>query len=354
MRWAWMLVFSWLALSTGCDGCGGSARTSASKLAPLPYLKGQLHMHSSRSGDSHTAPADVLRWYRELGFDFVVFTDHNRAGPPLRSTAPLVLPGIELTQNLRDCSPPPRPGERCVFHVNGLLFDGTPAFFEPWRPEVLVDRRAVYRQALAAAARAGGLAQLNHPNYHHAVDAALLTTLVREDGLRFFEVANGSRDVENAGDATHPSTEALWDAVLSAGGWLYGTATDDAHHYDDAPAVEAAGETASRPGRGFVMVRATLDRESLRAALLRGDFYASSGVILEKIESGDGTLSIEVAAASPGLHTFSFIGTGGKLVSRTQGRGARCALAHLPAGYLRAVVEDDRGKKAWVQPIRIP
>lgn len=352
MRWPCLLVFAHLGLS-GCDGCRRPASDGTATVSPR-YLKGQLHLHSSRSGDSHTPPEDVVRWYREHGFDFVVFTDHNRPGPPLRSSAPLVFSGIELTQNLRACSPPPRPGDRCVLHMNGLLLDEHAGGLTPWRPEVIGDRRAAYRQALAAGTKAGGLVQLNHPNFHHAVDLSLLTALVREDGLRFFEVANGSSDAGNEGDAAQPSTEALWDGVLSAGGWLYGTATDDAHHYDDAAAVAAAGHPVFPPGRGFVMVRAAPDRDSIRASLLRGDFYASTGVMLERIAVVDGALLVEVGAESTGAHTFSFIGFGGKMIDRVQGRRARVDLTRTPPGYLRAVVEDGQGKKAWVQPIAVP
>jgi hypothetical protein len=351
MRWSCILLFAHLGLP-GCDGCRHPATDETATTSPR-YLKGQLHLHSSRSGDSHTSPEDVVRWYREHGFDFVVFTDHNRGGLPIRSVAPLVFSGIELTQNLRSCSPPPRPGDQCVLHMNGLFLDPKIAGFEPWRPEVVTDRRAAYRQALAAATRAGGLVQLNHPNFHHAVDLALLSTLVREDGLRFFEVANGSSDAGNEGDAAQPSTETLWDGVLSAGGWLYGTATDDAHHYDDAAAVAAAGHPVFPPGRGFVMVRAARERESIRAALLRGDFYASTGVMLERIAIVDNALLVEVGVESEGPHTFSFIATGGRVIARMQGRSARVDLTKTPPGYLRAVVEDSQGKKAWVQPIAV-
>jgi len=324
---------------------------------PARYLKGQLHLHSSRSGDSHTPPSEVVRWYREHGFDFIVFTDHNRAGSLVQSSSPLVLSGVELTQNLRACTPPPEPGEQCLLHVNALFVDQGVTGLDPWRPEGANggdDRLAAYVRAMATAARAGGIAQLNHPNFHHAADAALLTTLAREHGLRFFELANGSVDAGNAGDASHPSTEELWDRVLSSGGWLYGTATDDAHHYFDASEVAAQGQPVFTGGRGFVMVRAALDAGAIRAALLRGDFYASSGVLLERAEVAKDSLIIDVAADSPGPHAFTFIGTGGQVLARADGRSARFALALAPSGYLRAVVEDRQGRKAWVQPIRVP
>jgi hypothetical protein len=348
-----MRGFSLLLLALSLCAC--PRRTVAPSEPPAPrYLKGQLHLHSSRSGDSRTSPDEVVRWYGEHGFDFIVFTDHNRIGLPLRSARPLVLSGIELTQNVSDCTPPPSPGEQCLFHVNALLVDPRAAGFDPWRPEPLGDRLAAYRQGLAAAVRAGGLAQLNHPNFHHGADAALLTALVREHGLRFFEVANGSFDAGNGGDAHYPSTEELWDRVLTAGGSLYGTATDDAHHYADAASVAARGRPVYPGDRGFVMVRATLDEASIRAALLRGDFYASNGVLLSRAEASDGVLHIEVAPASPGSHRLQLIGTGGKTVAEGVGRSASFPLGQVPPGYVRAVVEDEQHRKAWLQPIRVP
>src|SRR5512138_3356608 len=106
MRGCWLLL---LALSL----CACPRGTATPSQAPAPrYLKGQLHLHSSRSGDSRTSPDEVVRWYGEHGFDFIVFTDHSRIALPLRSAGPLVLAGIELTQNVSDCTPPPAPGEQ--------------------------------------------------------------------------------------------------------------------------------------------------------------------------------------------------------------------------------------------------
>jgi hypothetical protein len=339
----------WLLLLVALAGCRPRQVSP-----PLPYLKGQLHLHSSHSGDCQTSPEEVVRWYREHGFDFIVFTDHNYLGPLPPSSSPLVLAGIELTQNLRDCVPPPAPSEQCLFHVNGLLLDPQAKGLAPWRPEPARERRAAYRRAIAAAKQAGGVAQLNHPNFHHAADAALLATLAREDGLRLFEVSNGSFDAGDEGDAQHPSTEELWDRALSAGAWLYGTATDDAHHYFDAERAAARGGPVYPPGRGFVMVRAAREPAAIRAALLRGDFYASTGVLLDRAEVERGVLRIDVAGASPGEHAFRLIGSGGRVLAHGTGKSFRASLANVPSNYVRAVVEDRRGRKAWIQPIRLP
>ncbi|MCA9704664.1 MAG: PHP domain-containing protein [Myxococcales bacterium] len=331
---------------------GSPAADGAARAAPAGpgWLKGQLHLHSNASGDSETPPADVARWYAEHGYDFIVFTDHNRITEIDGPEGLLVFPGIELTQNLEHCEPPPEPGLSCLLHVNGLLVGtDTSAIASvptPERPE----RQALYAHAMAVTEALGGVAMLNHPNFHYAADAALLSALAGQ-GLRMFELANEAVDSNNAGDAAHPSTEALWDAVLSTGARMWGVATDDAHHYDDAEAVRARGELAHVGDRGWVMVRAERDRASIRGALERGEFYASSGVLLSEVAFDGRALRVEVDEASPGPHRFVFIGDGGKVLDRQRGRAARYALPAEHRGYVRVRVADPRGHRAWTQPV---
>jgi hypothetical protein len=300
------------------------------------FEKGALHVHSNHSGDSATPPDAVARWYRAHGFDFIVMTDHNVVttvdGAPL-----LVIPGVELTQNLETCATPPAP---CLLHVNALFVTPPAERRLQWSP-VSTERLELYLDAVAATQRMGGIAQLNHPNFHWAADAALITELARH-GLTLFEVANQSSDVANEGDATHPSTEQLWDAVLATGAQLYGTATDDAHQYDDADAFRAQGHVADTGDHGWVMVHAPHDAEAIRDALARGDFYASTGITLRRIDHSADTLDIEADTDV----TITCIGA---TTTVTRGRSARCA---IPLGsYVRADVTDAAGHRAWVQPV---
>jgi len=316
------------------------------------FLKGQTHAHSSGSGDSATPPAEVLRWYAGRGYDFVVLTDHNHVTVVPADEQPpglLAIPGAELTQNPRRCDPPPEAGLSCLLHVNALFLPDRQSGFVRL-PERGAQRFELFHQAIRATLDAGGLAQINHPNFHYAAGAPLLAALARA-GATFLEVANEAVDSNNAGDARHPGTEALWDAVLSTGATIWGVASDDAHHYRDAAAVRAQGEPVFTGDRGFVMVRARKEAVEIRAAMQRGDFYASNGVLLSLAQRApDGSLAVEVAEASPGPHRITCIGPGGRVLAEVTARSGRCP---PPAGgYVRAVVTDQAGRRAWLQPAR--
>jgi hypothetical protein len=327
----------------------------AGSVAGAPgFLKGQLHLHTSNSGDSATPPADVVRWYASHGYDFIVVTDHNRVTVERSAPSMLVIPGVELTQNVERCVPPPPAGLRCLLHVNAL-FVAPPADGKvPWRPASGDSRFEIYHRALDASRQLGGLAQLNHPNFHYAADAPLIALLAR-DGLSLLEIANRSWDSNDVpADKGLPTSEQLWDAVLTAGGDVFGTATDDAHHYFDARAVGARGDAVFPGDLGFVMVRAAKEPAAIRAAIARGDFYASTGVLLARVERTGDRLAIDVDERSPGVHRFTFVGAGGRALSRAQGRRSAFALAGARGGYVRVVVEDGAGRRAWTQPIRVP
>ncbi|HLK92496.1 MAG TPA: CehA/McbA family metallohydrolase [Polyangia bacterium] len=317
------------------------------------FLKGQLHLHSGNSGDSATPPGEVVRWYEARGYDFIVFTDHDHVTAPPSTPSMLVIPGVELTQNLRRCDPPAPPGHICPLHVNALFVTPPAAGVLPWGLSGGIDRLGRYRRALDTARALGGIAQLNHPNFHDAADAPLVTALAG-DGLALMEIANQAWDSNNDPPDGRPSTEALWDAVLSTGATLYGTATDDAHHYEDAAAARARGEPVFVGDLGFVMVRARKDPAAIREALVQGQFYASTGVVLGRVERTATALEIEVAADAPGPHRFTFIGRNGRLLAASDGRAASFPLAQAAGGYVRAVIRDQRGRRAWVQPVRVP
>jgi len=332
----------------------GACRCSAPPAAVAPrWLKGQLHAHTNGSPDCRTTAERVLERYSELGFDFVVLTDHNvatiRPGEDDRR-ALKVLPGIELTQNLRTCTPDW--AEPCPIHMNALLV-GPGAGFVPSADGV--SRVSAYAHAAAWGRAHGAILQLNHPNYGFAADTDVIAALVADHGVALLEIANRGPDVGNEG-GDGPSTEVMWDQVLSRGLKVWGTATDDAHQYDDAAEVRARGGLPSLPGLGWVRVWAVNEADAIRQALVEGRFYASTGVELSKAGPDDTrtSLVVEVDSRSQGEHRFTVIGKGGKVLQRSVGRSVRFSMIGQSGGYVRALVEDARGMKAWVQPVLLP
>jgi hypothetical protein len=339
------------------------AAAAAAPAGPVGYLKGSTHVHTAHSGDSKTPIDDVIAWYVAHGYDFVVLTDHNRVTDYTGSAPLVVLRGIELTHNPARCEPPPPEVDgKCRIHVNGIglsasaaaaaAAEARPPALE-WKNGASELRVDMYQAAFDKTRELGGIIQVNHPTWHWGVDGALLAELSRR-GAVLVEIANMGFQKWNGGDEKHAGAEAVWDDALGRGALVWGVASDDAHDYDDlADERQAAGARVYPPGGGWVMVRAERNPEAIRAALERGHFYSSTGVTLERAEVYGGALDVAVAAASPGRHQIAFVGPGGAMLERIEGRAAKFSLARLRKGYLRAVVTREDGARAWVQPIRI-
>ena len=147
---------------------------------------------------------------------------------------------------------------------------------------------------------------VNHPNFGWAVTVEDLMDL---RGEKFFEVYNGHPLVHNDGDSLHPSTERIWDIILthrltSGQDIVYGIAVDDAHHYTQ------RDSTVANPARGWVMVQASvLVADTIVAAMEAGTFYASTGVVLEDMTYSDARLAFRVVGEPDVTYVTQFIGT---------------------------------------------
>lgn len=328
------------------------ASSAATPDAPEVWLRGSTHVHAKASGDSSEPNANVIAWYEDHHYDFIVLTDHNRVSEldqasdtrgqiTLRDAHAglIVFSGIELTHNPVGCVPVGDRSRNCRIHVNLLGPTARPGGRLEWAERRSHARIDMYRAALNAQATLGGIAQLNHPQWLWGMTPELLAELARR-GIHLVEIANSAFSKWNLGDATHPSTEALWDAALLRGARLWGTASDDAHDY--------TGHGKYPAGGGWVVVHARREPRAILDALAAGHFYASNGVVLERAGVEGGALVVGVDPAQAGTYTIDFI-ENGKRVESITGRGARRAVP--AAGYLRAVVQRDDGKRAWVQPV---
>jgi len=317
-------------------GIGLSIQTVAAQSTPAPrWYKGNTHTHTLNS-DGDSSPDEVARWYREHGYHFLVMTDHNfltsvdglnaLLGADERF---LILPGEEVTDGV----------DRKPLHVNGLAVE---SLVQPQGGGTIAE--AIQRN-VDAIREARGVPHLNHPNFGWAVTAA---DIIKVKNDKLFEVYNGHPQVNNLGGGDAQSLEDMWDAVLSSGKLLYGLATDDAHHFKRSGDPSAAG-----PGRGWVMVRAPrLGGREILAALEGGEFYASTGVVLDDVQVTSTRYSITIAVEGTSRYTTCFIGKNGRVLQTTSANPAEYVIRG-DEGYVRAVVQESNGKQAWAQPIML-
>lgn len=299
----------------------------------LRWYKGNTHTHTVNS-DGDSTPDEVVRWYREHGYHFLVLSDHNYLTPVEGLQAVhgaeerfLLIPGEEVSDSF---------GEDPI-HVNGL------DLHEVVAPQGGSSVAEVIQRDVDAIASAGAVPHVNHPNFSWAITAADLAKIER---MRLFEIYNGHPLVNLAGGGGRPDLETMWDEILSTGKLLYGIAVDDAHHFK-----RIGDPDASTPGHGWIVVRAPkLATAEILAAMQRGDFYASTGVDLTDLAITSGSMEIAVRERGDTLFTTRFIGPGGALLLETGDNPARYEIRG-DEGYVRAAVTDSNGRKAWVQPV---
>lgn len=307
--------------------------------APAPkrrWYKGNLHAHTVNS-DGDSTPAQVVQWYREHGYQFLVLSDHNyftgidglRQVYEARDRFALI-PGEEVTNTYS--------GKE--IHVNGYgLREEVPGQTGESVVEVL-------QKSIDAIRRAGGMASINHPNYTWAIGSRELKATT---GYRLFEVFNGSWSVGNRGGGGRESHEEMWDNVLTAGQVLYGVAVDDAHDFQSYG--KALPYPPTVPGTGWVYVRvATLTPDAILRALHDGDFYASTGAVLEDVQATSEKLAIRIKPVRENRYRTFFIGDGGKVLAISDDVNPEY-LFRGNERYVRARVEESTGGNAWVQPV---
>jgi hypothetical protein len=431
-----------------CYLVAGTGLAEQAPGAPEPrWWKGNLHTHTLWS-DGDGFPEMVAEWYRTHGYHFLALSDHNVLSRGER-WVDLKAVAARATKNSKNggAAPSPDPFGNYVkrFGTNWVetrasqpggewqvrlkpfdeyrgLFEETGRFLmleaeeithkaQDGRalhlgvvnlPEVITPRNGMtVREAIAndlqaaeeSAAKAGRqvIIHVNHPNYKWGVTAEDLAAVTDE---RFFEVWNGVTGDNDPGDEQHPSTDEIWDIAntLRLAGLgappLYGVGSDDSHDYQ-------GNKSRALPGRAWVMVRAArLTPESLIRAMRAGDFYTTTGVLLEDVrfDARAGRLALHIQPQAGESFVTRFLGTRrgvslkGKPRLDQNGRKADTTLDYRSADgpqigevfsevrglnpgytlrgdelYVRAVVASGAGpevkssefafKRAWTQPV---
>jgi hypothetical protein len=333
-------VLVWCALVLGAyvgaapTGISGQA-TATPPGAPQRWYKGNTHTHTLNS-DGDSTPDDVVRWYREHGYQFLVLTDHNFVTSVDGLNALhgadekyLVVRGEEVSS---------RAGDKPI-HVNGL------DVAQRVEPHTGPSVGEVLQRTVDGIRSASGVPHINHPNFQWALTRQDLQQ-VRNN--RLFEIFNGHPQVNQEGGGGVPGLEEVWDQILTSGTLLFGIAVDDAHVFKQPGNTRVAG-----PGRGWVMVRAArLETKALLEALESGNFYASTGVVLDDVAATSTALTVRVKTESTSKYRIRFIGRGGQTLQESTEPTATYTFTG-DEGYVRAKVLESNGRVAWVQPVPV-
>lgn len=304
--------------------------------APAPpdrWYKGNTHTHTLYS-DGDSSPDDVVRWYREHGYNFVVITDHNVLVGVDRLNADhgaagefLVIKGEEVS----DLTPQGK-----SVHVNGLGVD------QLVRPQGGSSVTEMLQRNVDAVRAVGGVPHINHPNFQWAISPSDLAPVAN---YRLLEIFNAHPAVNNAGDSTKPGVETVWDMLLTSGQIVFGIAVDDAHHFKTPDAPGAAG-----PGKAWVMVRAEqLSSDAILEALERGEFYASTGVEISEIAVTSKRIIVTVNQQPATTYRVQFIGKNGRVLKERSSNRASYRIRGKER-YVRVKVIASDGTVAWTQP----
>ncbi|HEX5500214.1 MAG TPA: CehA/McbA family metallohydrolase [Thermomicrobiales bacterium] len=290
---------------------------------PGQFWRGNLHGHTTRS-DGHRSPEEVCAFYRGAGYDFIALTDHflERYGWPL--TEGPATPGLTtiLGAELHPTRDRMELGE--MWHIVAV---GLPAGFAPTAPD------ETGPQLAARAAEAGAFVFAAHPQWFAMTERDMLA-LDAAAGVEIFNAGCGE-DNDTAESAY------MLDQMLDRGRRLLACATDDSHFTPNARDHLA----------GWVMVKSERNEpEEIVAALKAGDFYASTGAGIYDLDLTPGErLRLR---CSPVSRAFAIGGPAVYRIAAAQGMTeAEFDLRDWRSPFVRVVVRDDTGRKAWTNPI---
>lgn len=298
-----------------CAIAEGQAAKSLKAENGKRWYKGQTHTHTLWS-DGDGAPELAVAWYKDRGYDFLSITDHNVV---LQGERWFIVNDKDRLTHERLDQLKAQFGEDWVetSEAGGELL---------MRLKTLEELRARFEEPgkflLIEGEEITAKAHVNGLNIRERIEPSKADTtreVIREH-VSAVEAQSKRLDLPMISHIDHPNwgdeklhrvpTDRWWDIVLSVrlsanpDNILYGVATDDAHDYF----VRGAGH--SIPGRGWCMVLAdVLEANAIVEAFMRGDFYASAGVLLDSIEWNENEFRVDIDAEPGVTYRTTFYGT---------------------------------------------
>ncbi len=286
-------------------------------------LRGNIHLHTTLS-DGDFTPEQAMKTYAENGYDFIALTDHaiyNKTNYA-PETSLIVIPGTEVhTGNIS------YDGGNRVYH-SVWLGDDSPenGFSDGEKLDITATKNQEDLQKfLDGAKEKNNLTIYCHPEWSRTPP-------------RYFDKLRGLCAIEIwntcSSDFDYDINAPYWDDLLGHGIKLWGVAVDDAHR-------------AHHYCGGWIMVNAEKNVKSIINAIKNGAFYSSCGPVIEDFYTDGKTAYIRAGEECSKLLICS-----DKHVHLV-GQNSAELEAEIAADceYIRAVVTDKSGRRAWTNPI---
>lgn len=273
------------------------------------WLKGNLHTHTTpASGCGRISVEDCVNLYVKHGYDFMALSDHGTLTSHKDDRITLI-PGVEWNAN----------GGGYHAGVYSLSTADIEAAIAVNDQEILLNN-LVETDALVI---------LNHPNWllrpHYRREE-----LEQRSGYDGIEIYNA---VIERLQGYSISTD-KWDYLLVKGIKVLGFANDDSHCDTDIGIASIHVRSASHEAAGIM------------AAIKSGNFYASSGALINDIRMDDGVIEIE----TPSAQEIQVRTDGGRWLHRVRDRSLRFDTRELGVSYVRFAVYGEGSAMAWTQP----
>ena len=290
-------------------------------------LKGGLHCHTTRS-DGAMDPGDCIRLHAENGYDFLSLTDHRyyNYATYAPETDVLIVPGMEIDANISN-------NKGMCFHTVSLGPDNENNLFRQDErvDSALVSDQSEFQPMVDNLRNHGNIAFYCHPDWSRTP-------------ARSFENIEGyfAMEIWNSGCAIETDTDfdngPFWDEILVQSKKLNCVAVDDGH-------------AQHQHCKGWVRVNAEKKVTSILDALKNGAFYSSCGPEIYDFCVEDNVASIKCSPCRMIHFMYGLVPT--HIVKPAKGELLTEAKTEFGRDwtYIRAVVEDEQGRRAWTNPI---
>lgn len=291
------------------------------------FMKGNLHTHSNQS-DGMYSVKDLLKIYKENGYDFLAITDHDIFCSESVQEEIVLIQGIEVS---------------CLY-VGEDKTKGEYMHFCCFDPYKKAETKIQYyrdylelQENINSLNRTYSLIQLNHPLFSRFLN----NEFIKLNGYQLIEIYNHDDFLEETG---MQNSEQLIRDLLNHNKKILVTAGDDFH----GPYKKVKND---RCFGGYIVVNSNKNEKDIIQAIKEGKFYATTGPKILDYRIANGKLEIET---SP-VKRIIFYSNMRKCKNIFSEDGNEITKAEYQIRgeefYIWAKIIDKYGNMAWAQPI---